>query len=165
MSEAEDFAKRTQLASINQVLPNISKIPYLEKGMIGMDTLIKAYKNLNLDYVNIHWYEPMYLRSPKAPSAANVDQIDTKSIGEVVDFLKRSTGKKIITNEIGQINSSPNIVRSVIDKCISLNMDYIIWYSGDGDDANDAVGLHNYDGTLRPNGKAFADYIKQKFPR
>lgn len=164
MSEADDFAKRTQLASINQVLPNISKIPYLEKGMIGMDTLIKAYKNLNLDYVNFHWYEPMKLRSPKAPSAANVDQVDTKSIGEVVDFLKRSTGKKIITNEIGQINSSPNIVKSVIDKCVSLNMDYIVWYSGDGDDVNDAIGLHNYDGTLRPNGKAFAEYIKQKFP-
>lgn len=165
IKEAEDFAKRTQPPHILAILPNLSKNQGLSNGVKAMDTLIAAYKTMNLDYVNFHWYEPITNRNPRTTTSEGIDDIDTKAIGEVVDFLKRVTGKEVITNEIGQLNESPKMVQSILEKCVSLQLPYVIWYSGDGDGPNKATALHNSDGTLRPNGQAFVNFIKQKFPR
>jgi hypothetical protein len=39
-------------------------------------------------------------------------------------------------------------------------MDYAIWYSADSGDGK-AVALQNADGSLRENGLAFRDFIKE----
>lgn len=163
--EAEDFAKRTQPPHILALLPDLSKNIGLSNGVKSMDTLVNAYKNMSLDYVNFHWYEPIANRNPRATTSEGIDNVDTKAIGEVVDYLRRATGKEVITNEIGQLNQSPLMVQSILEKCVSLQLPYIIWYSGDGEGPNNANALHNMDGTLRSNGQAFVNFIKQKFPR
>ena len=50
--EAEDFAKRC-------VKPSLLKNPEVTNIVDKAKKLIEAYKNLPLDYVNIHLYEPV----------------------------------------------------------------------------------------------------------
>ena len=50
--------------------------------------------------------------------------------------FRRKTGKKIITNEYGQLNDKPALTTSMIDAFRSANFKYAIIYSG-----TDADGL------------------------
>jgi hypothetical protein len=165
MKEADDFARRTQPDDILRSLPDLSSNRRFSKGMAAMDSLITAYKDMNLDYVNFHWYEPIKYKEPKNNGADDVKSIDTKALGEMIAFLKRRTGKSVMTNEIGQINQSTTILQSILEQCLTSGLSYVIWYSGDGESINEAEAIHNTDGTLRETGKTFAAYLKTKFPK
>lgn len=157
--EAEDFAKRAIPPDIQNALPNIVvKRKNFAEGMKSFDTLLDAYKRLNLDYVNFHWYEPIIHRTKGVKVEINESNFDSKALSEVVEYLRRRTGKSVITNEIGQLNESPAIVRQTLQKCLELKLPYIIWYSGDGGEGK-AVALTNYDGSLRENGKIFKEFV------
>jgi hypothetical protein len=78
----------------------------------------------------------------------------------VINYVKRSTGKPAITNEFGQLNRSPEIVKQLFQKVLDTGMPYAIWYSADGGEGK-AVALQNADGSLRENGVMFRDFIKE----
>src|SRR6266542_6533915 len=93
------------------------------------EKMVKADAALNLDFVNIHWYEPLSDYNDPRISAPGV-------LKEVADYFRRKTGKKIITNEYGQLNDKPALTTSMIDAFRSANFKYAIIYSG-----TDADGL------------------------
>ncbi len=157
-TEADDFARRTMSPDLLADIPKLTKHKSVAIGMQVFDELLNAYKTLDIDYVNFHWYEPIGQR--KNANALTVTHIDTKALGEAVDYIRRRTGKSVITNEIGQFNQSPDMVKDILEKCVELKLPYIIWYSGDGGEGK-AVALTNLDGSLRENGRVFADFVKQ----
>lgn len=158
--EAADFAKRVVPTDIVGDLPNLARHKALIEGMKAFDTLLNAYKTMDLDYVNFHWYEPIQQRTFRNKEQKElIENVDTKGLEEVVQFLRRRTGKEVLTNEIGQLNTSPTVVKDVLKKCLELRIPYIIWYSGDGGEGK-SVALTNFDGSLRENGKKFSELMK-----
>ncbi len=64
------------------------------------------------------------------------------------------TGKRAVTNEIGQYDLSPATVTGLVRETLALRMPYVVWFASDG---TAAKGLVDTDGALRPNGVAFRD--------
>ncbi len=133
--EAEDFRKRTG------VIPNAQFSQ--ERGAV-YETLLDAYSKNDLDYVNFHW---------KGSST------DTQSMGEVIDYLKRRTGKPVITNELGQTDNNPKIVSTHVQKCADAALPYILWYSPDENENRSAVSLQYNNASLTPSGVEYQDYL------
>jgi hypothetical protein len=101
--------------------------------------LIAAYKTLNIDYVNFHWY-----------SVAN------GTLQETAQYLSQATGKPAMNNEIGQWDNSSDTVEALLKEASAARLAYILWYSGDG---SNAIGLQNKDGSLRPTGETFKSSV------
>lgn len=133
----------------------------LDKGV----QMIAMYKSLPLDYVNFHWYEPIYMlgNASEQHGLDTVSHINTQALGETIRSLRNKTGKAVLTNEIGQYNMQPGITTDVMDKLRTMNMPYAVWYSGDGGTGS-AVALQNANSSLRVTGTAFRNYIQLKYP-
>jgi hypothetical protein len=113
--------------------------------------MIAAYKNMALDYVNIHWYEPMGESNNPNLAAQGVCK-------EVADYLKNATGKNVLTNEFGQDNQSTSLITGMVSEFRKANLSYAIVFSGTG--VSGAQPLHK--GTkLLPNGIAYRDAIAE----
>ena len=61
-----------------------------------------------------------------------MNHIDPAVFNVVVNYLKRTTGKPVITNEFGVLNTSPILIQELMQQVLNTNMDYAIFYSGDG---------------------------------
>ena len=157
--EAYDFANRAMPQQYLSKLNNYKKLPVVQRALTFGKAVIQAYKILDLDYVNFHWYEPSVARGKMNNSALNTDHIDSKVFAAVVNYLKRTTGKPVITNEFGVLNTSPTLIQELMQQVLNANMDYAIFYSGDG--AGGSIALQNGSGSLRQTGEAVRDFIKQ----
>jgi hypothetical protein len=122
--------------------PILAHTPKARETLNDTLTLIAGFRGLNLDYVNFHWYQ-------STPAA----------LGMTVDYLRRATGKPVITNEIGQFDLSPQTMLGLLDKTASLHIPWVIWFGSDG--GGGAKGLVNADGSLRANGRAFRAFLAQ----
>lgn len=165
-AQAADFAKRTMPPAIINSLPSLSNYPGLANRVLAADTLVRAYKNIDLDYINFHWYEPVIERWPDVPyGVSNIQHIDTRAMAEVMNYLNKATGKTVISNEVGELTDSPGIVQDIMTQFAALQTPYVIWYSGDGHHKNwsNAVALNNPDGSLRDNGKAFLNFLQSNY--
>lgn len=156
--EAQDYASRCMPDGISKDLPGLQYHKALAAQVTISRQLVEGYKKLPLDYVNFHWYEPVAERMLNN-NADEIKSVDTKALLESIDYLRRATGKEVITNEIGQLNQSPQIVKQMMQALLESKIPYAIWYSGDGGEGK-AVAVNNGDGTLRPYGIAFRDFIK-----
>jgi hypothetical protein len=159
--EADEFARR---AFPQRLVANI-KTRYQNDEQVKRQIefsrqVIKGYKTLDLDYVNFHWYEPAAARGAGQGIVSKEEHMDPVVFAAAVNFLKRTTGKPVVTNEVGELNASPTIVQELMQKILDAGMDYAIWYSADGG-AGKAVALQSGDGNLRQNGIAFRDFIKE----
>ncbi|QEC69508.1 hypothetical protein FRZ67_20195 [Panacibacter ginsenosidivorans] len=115
--------------------------------------MIAAYKKMDLDYVNIHWYEPLNENNDPAISAPGVAK-------EVAAFLIKSTGKQVLTNEFGQTNQLPTLVASQVNEFKLAHLAYAIDFSGTSGGGIGSLPLT--DGTvLLPNGIAYRDAVSQ----
>ena len=125
-----------------------------------------GYKDLPIDYLNIHWY--------LAPGEVAADALAV--LQEVVDVLATVTGKTVLSNEMGARTNGLNdplpagtIAAIMTTFHRTLMMPYVIGYSGpSNDDAPYPVALSNQDGTLTstsPNdyGTQFRAYITASF--
>lgn len=113
--------------------------------------MIKAYKGMALDFVNFHWYEPLKDDNSPSVSAPGV-------VKEVADYLRRSTGKQILTNEFGQTNQIPSLVASQVSEFKLANLSYAIDFSGTGGGGVNSQPLTN-GLTVLPNGVSFRTAI------
>jgi hypothetical protein len=115
--------------------------------------MIAAYKTMALDFVNIHWYEPL--------TASDDSTISTPGVAkEVADYLRRTTGKQVLTNEFGQTNQIPTLVASQVNEFRLANFAYAIDFSGTGGGGLNSQPLTN-GLTLLPNGIAYRAAILQ----
>ncbi|CAN5178386.1 hypothetical protein BH11BAC6_BH11BAC6_08960 [soil metagenome] len=129
--------------------------PTLEKDVRQMDTLMNFY--VNLDYVNIHMYEPF------DPDVTQPELVTTRTpivIADIQEFLKVRTGKPTMTNETGQRNNrTPGLVVTMLAEYDRLLFPYAIWFS-DEDAQAGATSLYNMTtGVLGTNGLAFAAFM------
>jgi len=153
--EANDFARRCiKSAWFKEKKKNTDEDGEITK----LEKLIEAYKKLPLDYVNFHLYEP--IKNVKGGTDENVQQITPNAVKEITDYLSRATGKKVISNECGERSSSPALVPQMLEEFAKYNLDYVIWFSGDGSAGGKA--LQNEDGTLRPSGDAFKTFVQAR---
>ncbi len=81
-------------------------------------------------------------------------------LDEAAAFLKTATGLPLMTNEIGQHDENSATIAPLLQKTLDLGLPYIVWYSVDSPQAR---ALNNADSSMRPNGQAFADFIRAKF--
>jgi len=137
---------------------NMMKNPQIARQVEFGRKLMDAYKNLDLDYVNFHWYEPVQARG-KGQDASSIS-FDPETFAFVVNYLKTKTGKPVMSNEFGVLETSPELVKSLLKAVKDNGLSYAIFYSADGGPGK-AIALQNADGDLRDNGKAFRDFVKQ----
>ena len=117
--------------------------------------LIEQFADINLDYINVHWYEP--LNNPDA----DLDVAVPDCISIVSNYLKRVTHKPLMSNEIGTTNFKPSLVSSMLQEFAKNNYAYVLWYSGNG--PGKAKSLHNDNtGMLTENGNEFKRFITSK---
>ncbi len=158
--KAADFASRCVGDEFIYDLSHPGSNKSFEKSISKWDSLMQAYKTVPIDYVNVHYYEPpKYRDDPDATEESkDVTAITPGGLQEVCDYIYDVTGKKTISNEMGQLNTQPNLVTGMMNETINVHMDYCIWFSGDWGE-NNSFALHNSDGTLKPSGKAFRDFV------
>jgi hypothetical protein len=106
------------------------------------NALIAGFRSIPTDYVNFHWYQS----TPEAMETT-------------VDFLRRATGKQVVTNEIGQFDTSPDTLRGLLDMAAKLHIPWVTWFASDG--SGGAMGLFNPDNSIRSNGIAFRDFVQR----
>ena len=157
--EAQDYADRALPAHIAQALATGSADhnKRFAETLAMEKKLIAAYRSIPIDYVNFHWYEPVRSRGGKQ-GVGDDTPFDMRALGETIAYLKRATGKPVLSNEIGQLNASAALTAAMLDAATRAGLSYVIWYSGDGGTGK-AVALQNADGTLRPTGEAFRDFV------
>lgn len=145
--KANDYLKRTLSSDkYNQYIRNPNAQKIVEAVQKGKDLLL-GYKAAGADYVNFHWYVA-----------------DTAALREAVSFLQRTTGLPALTNEVGQqLNTDPNQVTSVMQEIVNLKLPVAVWFSMDIQGFAGARGLNEPDGTIRPNGEAFKNFISENF--
>ncbi len=156
--EAKEFANKVFPPAMLMRLSNASG-PQIKRQLEFGRKIIAAYKTLDLDYVNFHWYEPVKARG--ANGVGKTDTIvDTKIFEFVANYIKTMTGKPVMSNEFGVFNTAPSLTRGLLQAVYNSNLQYAIFYSSDGGEGR-AVALQNLTGDLRENGAAFRDFVKQ----
>lgn len=147
-ARADDFARRAfSRASDRPILQDLLRRPFQglrrqapQAAWDKAKQLIPAFRRSRMDYVNFHWY---------------VD--DHRALREAVAYLRRATGKPVVTTEIGQHNMEPSVVTGHLRTTIlQLRLPLVIWFDFDG---MPALGLHSDPGALRPNGEAFRRWV------
>lgn len=105
--------------------------------------LLEVYRRAPTDLVNFHWY----IHDPQA-------------LQEAVRYLRTATGKGVMTNEIGQWqwDADPAAVQPLLQALTDAQVRYAVWFSID---TGHARGLVNQDGSLRPNGEAFQNFLRK----
>jgi acetyl esterase/lipase len=105
--------------------------------------LLEIYKSSGQDYLNFHWYIP-----------------DKSAFSEAVNYLRRVADLPLMSNELGQYDQTPESVQKLLSAAADLKLTYAVWFSLD---RNPAVALQDEDGSLRPNGQAFRDFMQAHF--
>jgi hypothetical protein len=122
--------------------PILGSTPKALQLLSDTNALIAGFRSIPIDYVNFHWYQS----TPEA-------------LETTVDFLRRATGKQIVTNEIGQFDTSPDTLRGLLAMTARLHIPWVTWFASDG--SGGAMGLFNPDNSIRPNGIAFRDFVQR----
>lgn len=111
--------------------------------------LVSGYKIAGADYVNFHWYNT-----------------DPSTMAAAVDYLKKATGLSVMANEMGQQKSTdPREVTGMMQNAVNLGLPIAVWFSIDIHSHAEARGFFNNDGSLRPNGEAFRDFLIKRYGR
>ncbi len=147
-AQADDFASRAFAAPRNAaILRDLRKKPFtgfsrkaLQEAWDKSKELIAGFRRNAMDYVNFHWY---------------ID--DDRALSEVVSYLRRATGKPVVTNEIGQYSDDPSVVTGHLKTLVTdLRLPFVLWFDAS---TIPAIGLHSDPGVLQPNGEAFKAFV------
>lgn len=157
--EALDFAGRVFPKQYLAKIDRYQNFPAVKRALTFGRPVIAAYKNLDIDYINFHWYEPVAARGKLNNGALDREHVDPMIFTAVVNYLSRKTGKPVITNEFGVLNTSPSLITDLMQKVMDAKMEYAIFYSADG--TGGAKALQNNDGSLREIGNAVKDFINK----
>ena len=144
--KADEYLTRTLIGAKKAMISQINSSKGKEQITKGKE-LLAGYKSAGADFANFHWYIA-----------------DTDALGEAVSYLRTASGLPVMTNEVGQqANTDPSQVTSVMQEIKTLGLPYALWFSMDTNPPNGARALNETNGTLRPNGEAYAQFIKTNF--
>jgi hypothetical protein len=99
--------------------------PAATKAIGQYDTLFTAYSTMDLDYVNIHFYEPPRGGDTTATHASGLLPI-------LINFVGERTNKPIMTNEYGTFNHSCNLLNELTSQGLNSGLKYMIYLDGNG---------------------------------
>jgi len=143
----QDFVRQGKTDSA-QHFKDLTKVslqypPTIAKAAV-VDSLLQAYTQMDLDYVNFHW---------KGTSP------DAYALSCVINYLKKRTSKPVISNELGQFDTDPNTLLTMMQQCTNNQFPYVIWYSPDEKAGDKDMPLQHSTGQLTPNGVSYKNYI------
>lgn len=127
---------------LQKQMGGISKDPLL---YLRTDSLLNAFKTLDLAYVNLHWYEPQN----NMTRATGVLEV-------VCNYITQQTGKKVISNETG-IKGDSSYVTLLMQTWDKIQPKYCIFFDGSG--TFGAQPLTTASGSLLPAGVALRNHI------
>lgn len=115
---------------------------------------VNEYAATGIDYINMHWYEPVILafrNDTNDGSSAGIDKTTVMPgvFDSVVSYLDANFNVPIVTNETGQYTSSDALTSSIVDRLLNYQLGgsnffpIVCWYDGDGFDQYSAYALHN----------------------
>ncbi len=139
---AEDFLRRTSDPSQQKMLRTVEGQRRIGEAIMKGKALLAEYQSAGLDYLNVHWHIP-----------------DPAALAETVAYLKAETGLQPIITEMGQRDTGPVTVTALLGKAVELGLPYVVWLSVDRPDAK---ALHEPNGALRENGRAFQEFVRKE---
>lgn len=131
-----------------------------EQSLLRLDSFVQAYRKIKCNAVNFHWYEPAKYRGESNPNADTVTR-SSGALKEIVSYLKEKTKLPSICNEMGQINSRPELTLSMLQETKEAGLLYVGWFSGDMGQFK-ATSLYTPTGSLTETGKEFYLYLNDK---
>lgn len=141
--KASEYLKRTVGGERSALITSAKAKEQIRRGK----ELLTGYKTAGADFMNFHWYIA-----------------DTNALGEAVTYLRSASGLPVMTNEVGQQkNTDPTQVTNVMRKVVDLGLPYAVWFSIDIQGYGGATGLTDPNGSLRPNGEAYAEFILNSY--
>ncbi len=145
-NKADEYLSRTLIGAKQAMISQIDSVKGREQLTKGRE-LLAGYKGAGADFANFHWYIA-----------------DTKALAEAVTYLRSTSGLPVMTNEVGQqANTDSAQVTSVMQEIKTLGLPYALWFSMDTNPPNGARALNETNSTLRPNGEAYASFIKKNY--
>ena len=104
---------------------------------------LRVYAPAGADLMNFHWYIP-----------------DARALEQTAAYLKRASGLPLVCNEMGQHDADPAPIPALLQTSLDLGLAYAVWFNSD---TLNAAGLSNLDGSLRPNGVVYRDWMRAHF--
>lgn len=138
--QAASFASRAFTPWVQSLLGTPEYHSQVQKGK----ALLAQDRAAGVDFLNFHWYIN-----------------DSEAFGEAVSYLRGALGVAVICNEMGQYDTDPSWVTGLLQAVLDQRLPVAVWYSVD---ATKAIALMNPDATLRPNGVAFQQFVRDRFP-
>lgn len=143
IKKADEYLDRTLIGAKQSMISQINSAKGQEQITKGKE-LLAGYKTAGADFMNFHWYIA-----------------DAEALAEAVSYLRTASGLPVITNEVGQqANTDSSQVTNVMQKIVTLGLPYALWFSMDTNPPDGARALNETNGSLRPNGEAFRNFIK-----
>lgn len=128
--------------------------------------LLDGFAALDLDYVNLHFYEPLRLRGTgevdsTIDEATAGNELYNSAIEEIAAWVTAYTGKPCMSNEIGTMHVSGELVTSLMQACHDADLEYAIWFNGGSGEGGEAMPLNDAEAPYPPNanGIAFRDFV------
>lgn len=138
---------------------------------------IDHYKSMDMNYINVHWYEPVKMRywdesrnnGTPWKAGVNKNEISEGALEGMVEYIsKKASPKKVISNEIGQLTNSDCLTKKIMNKIDERPygaFTVATWYDSDAGELYGAKALHNtYTNDpfygLRNTGIMFREIIK-----
>lgn len=152
--EAEAWMALTFNAAMENAALNPGSNAELDEYWAKIDTLLTGYTTLDIDWVNLHLYEPL--------NGIGDGLVTVPTAFERMrDYVFNRTGKQVITNESGQENEDAGLCTSMMQAFVDGSYEYCIWFSGDGDGGARALNEQTSPYELRLNGVAFRDFTAE----
>lgn len=112
-----------------------------------VSTLLYGYKNINLDFVNVHFYVPK--------SFGDNREIDLRPL---VSFYSRTTGKPVLCNEWSVGDGDTTMLSHAMAAIRKSGLKYAVFFSTDG---KNSTPLTDETGGLTGIGAIYRKYYKQ----
>jgi len=119
---------------------------YLNR-LASVQTLLADFAVDGEDYTNFHWF-----------------WAGASPIALMMPWLYNQTHQPLLTAATGTSSQSGIDLQNVLAAEAAQGAQLILWYVPDGQGGGASTGLLNDDGTLRPNGVAFKNYISSNPP-
>jgi hypothetical protein len=103
---------------------NPSNTSYAQGQMDWYIPLLSGIASGNADYINFHWYEP--------PRTDTVPTTTSGVLPPLINYIRLTTGKPVITTEAGCRNSSTPLLIQMFDEITQAGCIWGIYYDGVG---------------------------------
>ncbi len=155
-NDADRFGNTAMNARVLKFAKNHDMTSELGQKLSQAQKLIQGLRTIDIDYVNLHWYEPLSEKGT-ANLSNNTDAVTPGALGHAVDFLTKVIGKPVIIGECGQVNTNASLTTSMLQEISATGVPYAIWLSGDN---GISKALHS-GSSLLPTGNAFVKFMDE----